>query len=103
MAEYIDREALYQFLTDQKRKETGAYSKGINTGLNVARSALHNKEITPSADVAPVKHGKWKKSDTHKGYCLCSNCEGCYIDGEWADEQKWGYCPNCGAKMDLED
>jgi|GEM_PF-7106296 len=33
MAECIDRDALYQFLTDQKGKETGAYSKGRNAAV----------------------------------------------------------------------
>ena len=66
MKEYIEREALYKFLTDQKDKETGAYSKGRNAGLDVARSALHNREITPAADVAPV--------------VLCKNCRNCAHD-----------------------
>lgn len=46
----------------------------------------------PSADVAPVRHGRWEKK---YGYykCLLCNC----LD-DFADN----YCPNCGAKMDEE-
>lgn len=44
----IDADALYSFLTEQIDKETGAYSKGRNAGLNIARSALHDKTITPT-------------------------------------------------------
>ena len=51
MAEYIEREKLYDFLTEQLDKETGMYSKGRNNGINIARSALHNREQTPAADV----------------------------------------------------
>lgn len=47
----IDADALYAFLSDQCEKETGMYSKGRNVGLNIARSALHDKTITPT--IAP--------------------------------------------------
>ena len=47
----IDADALFDFLTEQIDKETGAYSKGRNAGLNIARSALHDKTITPT--IAP--------------------------------------------------
>lgn len=47
----IDADTLYEFLTEQREKETGAYSKGRNVGLNIARSALHDKTITPT--IAP--------------------------------------------------
>ena len=44
----IDSENLYKFLTDQRVKERGAYSKGLNTGLDIARSALRNEQIAPT-------------------------------------------------------
>ena len=44
----------------------------------------------PSADVAPVRHGRWKE---HQGYCECDQCE-CLVTSCFK------YCPNCGAKMD---
>lgn len=47
----IDADALFDFLTEQLDKETGAYSKGRNAGINIARSALHDKAITPT--IAP--------------------------------------------------
>ena len=50
----IDADVLYDFLAEQKGKETGAYSKGRNHGFDVARSALHNEEITPTIDAVPV-------------------------------------------------
>ena len=53
-----------------------------------------------AADVAPVRHGRWLGSK-HKIFSttydyVCSKC-GC--DYALA---KYNYCPNCGAKMDLE-
>ena len=48
MARAIDSEAAYQFLTDQLVKETGAFSKGVNKGLNIARSAMSNPDAIPT-------------------------------------------------------
>lgn len=48
MSRAIDSENLYKFLTDQRVKESGAYSKGLNNGLDIARSALRNKQIAPT-------------------------------------------------------
>lgn len=49
--DYISREEAYAFFKDQLEKETGAYSKGRNSGLRVAMSAIMNKEAIPAADV----------------------------------------------------
>ena len=47
-----------------------------------------------TADVAPVRHGKWLHRKN--GVAYCSECE---VD---TVEDETNYCPNCGAKMDLE-
>ena len=44
-------------------------------------------------DVAPVRHGRWKRYGKNLGEC--SEC------GEIVSVRN-NYCPNCGAKMDLE-
>ena len=46
MARAIDNEAAYRFLSEQLVKETGAFSKGVNKGLNIARSAMRNEPLT---------------------------------------------------------
>ena len=51
----------------------------------------------PTADVAPVVHGRWNADET------CSLCGEKSTEG--LDATKWdywlpNYCPNCGAKMD---
>lgn len=56
----------------------------------------------PAADVQEVKHGKWKYTGTVRDgideydYYRCSVC----IIPEY---EKHRFCPNCGAKMDLEE
>ena len=100
MTEYIEREAFFRFLTEQKEKETGAYSKGRNVGLDVARSALHNREIAPAADVAPVVHGRWVakpqmyRHPNARNY-YCSECR-------YEPTETKKFCPLCGARMDGE-
>ncbi len=47
MARTIDSEAAYRFLSEQLVKETGAFSKGVNKGLNIARSAMRNPDAIP--------------------------------------------------------
>ena len=64
------------------------------------------KEISnlPTADVAPVVHGEWIWADD--GYLRCSNChQKAPVMTQYQDEPMTtatAYCPNCGAKMDLE-
>lgn len=48
---------------------------------------------TPTIDAEPVRHGRWSLVD-FAGTVRCSVCG--QLSGEYA------YCPNCGAKMDLE-
>lgn len=48
MARAIDSETAYQFLTEQLVKETGAFSKGVNKGLNIARSAMRSPDAIPT-------------------------------------------------------
>lgn len=51
----------------------------------------------PVADVAPVVHGRWIVDERHNREPYCSEC-----DYEPLCADTGNYCPNCGAKMDLE-
>lgn len=51
----------------------------------------------PSADVAPVVHGRWKLARyTEAPLYLCSECNK-------PEYKQHKFCPHCGAKMDLEE
>ena len=71
---------------------------------------------TPAVPAVPVKHGKWvMDEDPHDGDVRCSVCLiaidqmhernhgllNALTGGKWY--KFYRYCPNCGAKMDLED
>lgn len=63
-------------------------------------------ETQPTADVQEVQHGRWIRATTHGSY-TCSICGAMDTDCDdyygvhcVLDQQ---YCPDCGAKMGLED
>ena len=63
------------------------------------------KEI-PAADVAPIKRGRWLKRDDMPWIveCKCSVCG--YADYPTKSDRYWferNYCPNCGAKMEVNN
>ena len=90
MTEYIERKAAIN-----------ALKKDVMGGLNY-ESILKS---LPTADVQPVKHGRWSR------YC-CSNCgisKYNFISFNIVGEKEyarpfgtWNYCPRCGARMDGE-
>lgn len=41
----IDADRLIKLLKEQKVKETGAYTKGINSGLNVAKCIINDNTV----------------------------------------------------------
>ena len=51
-------------------------------------------------DTAKVKHARWDLADDGDGV-VCSNCreDFCNI---YLEVDRFKYCPNCGAKMNLE-
>lgn len=55
----------------------------------------------PAADVAPVVHGKWELR--HEGYGHYWECSVCHTNPCIYVTRNTKFCPNCGAKMDLEE
>lgn len=136
--EYIDKSALYEKIAQLEELARNRYLETPSSSLCFSRYMTQLNERTalkhivadfPSADVAPVRHGRWilEAHDERVNYrwnvtAECSEC---------CDEQKeiWAgffrdvpspiardlalisaesvklsnYCPNCGAKMDEED
>lgn len=71
MARAIDSETAYQFLTDQLVTETGAFSRGVNKGLNIARSAMRNTDAIPT--LSPWVSVEERLPDKPGHYLICTN------------------------------
>ena len=63
---------------------------------------------TPAADVEPVRHGRWISWEDADNCIPSPNRHECSVCHDAAQvlvnkiELLSNYCPNCGAKMDLE-
>ena len=94
MAEYINREALYEkaYWHGEHPDVGNPFPEGVD--------AIDIKDVDaiPASDVAPVVHGQWEP-----GNPICPVCGGNKfkdLDADiWCDWQP-DFCPNCGAKMD---
>lgn len=114
MTEYIEREALKERFRKRikwlKKDVHDQYSLGLFHGCEYDADLINEP---PAADVAPVKHGRWESvknpqlpAYSHDKCSLCGwwNTKNalCY-DGRKKPGHSLNYCPNCGAKMDLEN
>ena len=92
MAEYIDRAKIglndFEIIMCD-----GDYKEAL-------KMLLQKIEDIPSADVQPVKHGKWvfnkPPDDWIMSLYTCDQCG-------HLEEGKPNYCSHCGAKMDGEE
>lgn len=57
--------------------------------------------VNPEAEFAPVVHGRWVDNVDKDGF-LCNAWRKCSVCGGLNFSKKPPYCPNCGAKMDLQ-
>lgn len=92
MSRYIDADALKMDLSSIAPADFGYLADAL-IGLIIAKNVIDN---APTADVAPVRHGRWIAS--HDEFCVCSICKYPVYVG-W---NQTNYCPNCGAKMGEE-
>ena len=96
----IDRKALRSTTVDLDINPEQVSEAGV---VNMARALIKLVREAPSIDAVKLAHGRWIWKG---GKCFCSVCSRqgeaarVYQDGT-VDE--YPYCPNCGAKMDLEE
>ena len=91
MAEYIEREYAVDAVLD-------VYYDTPDIDLSGEKFEAAIRKIQ-AADVAPVRHGRWfptaKWWQGGSAWKQCSECGILHLG-------KSNFCPNCGAKMDLE-
>ena len=94
MAEYIEREASVKAFNNF---DAGRADSPPFTLLTPEEFAEYLYEL-PTADVAPVRHGRWVDNGIPD-----SMLSGCSVCGFTCGSSSFFYCPNCGAKMDGGD
>lgn len=102
MTDYIKREDAVRRIAVLMAAEAESDGCEDQPMDNYIEYAVEDLADIPSADVAPVRHGRWIESTTD---LICSACETVFND-----EIAWmcrgytygypRYCPYCGAKMD---
>lgn len=85
MAEYIDREAVINLITMRYENP------------EICTAEINN---IPVADVAPVVHGKWEKSQDFIVAIKCGACGEDILLDYSEQYEEWSFCPYCGARMD---
>ena len=126
MSDYIKREDALELFEMVLESYKDAGIQNIKTMVAIAPQEFHlseDNEIADfnfeldgwrnnlmeieSADVAPVRHGRWieygeNKDGTHN--ICCSVCDGFFKSKGHANScntrNKYRYCHNCGARMD---
>lgn len=94
MAEYIEREKLLRAMVCDDSEGANLFQVGIAAAKAIVSSA-------PTADVAPVVHGRWVKEVYRDPYGADWTKYHCSLCGR-VEIKKEPYC-NCGAKMDLKE
>lgn len=98
MSNYISREALKEAFDNADADVCESYPDGY-CDWGFGRKNINDViDGVPAADVEPVRHGRWIDNGIPE-----SVLSGCSICGYSCGAYTFNYCPNCGAKMDLED
>lgn len=108
MSDLISREAASQMYLDKIERFQTFYAEQfepdyLQIAITTIKECAHNLRDLPAVDAELVRHSHWEDAPEAKGYKRCAGCKDVYIYGEWLEQGKWGYCPNCGATMDAEE
>lgn len=101
MSDYIKREDAIGIVKNLKRFSCF----GDDGFVQIPMVYCELMKVT-SADVAPVRHGRWIgcTSSPHWKCSMCGTKASIWFD-EFDEICEWlsDYCPNCGARMDGEE
>ena len=96
MDEYIKKEAAIRALLNDSLGQV-SYSR---------EDAADCIRYMDAADATPVRHGRWIEPSRLYYGAKQYECSICYKDTFWKKHsitEKYPFCPNCGAKLDMED
>ena len=102
MAEYMKKSDVIAYIRNEAKEAQSAFEElGGESGIiaEAFEDLANELEDFPTADVAPVQHGRWTMSSDRPDTIICTCCDSAF-DVWKADIKRHHYCPNCGAKMD---
>ena len=105
MSDYISREAAVK-IAQEYGFVRGNFEFGHTLHSAAADWIAIKIEGLPAADVEPVRQGRWIQPSWIYYGAKQYVCDQCKNDVYWRKRilnYKEKYCPNCGAKMDLEN
>lgn len=103
MARYIDADVLSKAVIQSKNDNRHSDWILRQSHANEHRHFFSMIEAAPTADVAPIRRGRWKyvgpRHTELPADCIveCTSC------GSWLSRyrgMRYNYCPFCGAKME---
>ena len=99
MDEYIKRDAVHDLVRSLTKYAWASPVRNERRVTVDADDVQFGVDKIPSADVAPVRHGRWCVDGV---YVVCSVCNRFTLSPIVKQLPTFKYCPNCGAKMDEE-
>lgn len=109
MPKYINADEVLLEESEAYTKLKQSVSNDINNDISaqiiiryVRKQLQQLLDDVPAADVAPVVHGEWISNDLG-GYKWAFHCSLCgFVDG-YPFNDRFNFCPQCGAKMEVAD
>ena len=74
--------------------------ESFNIDVEFLRKVVLSKIENTIIDAEPVRHGRWINPHLNKYGHPCHQCNQCLFVASQKDRN---FCPDCGAKMDLEE
>ena len=98
MAEYIKKADVLEYLSARRNQVLKSPLSTLDAKFEVMEIFDFVDHRVESADVAPVRHGRWEV-EVGMNFFKERNCPVCK---KRIESNFWNYCPNCGCMMDLE-
>ena len=97
-----------EFINNYKTKQEERANKGWGLEYFGPKEMQMLLDKIPIIEVEPVRHGRWVKANgmmppEYHGRKCCSVCDAFALSDFYGRERLSDFCPNCGAKMDLEE
>lgn len=102
MDKYMKKSDVIAYIRKEAKEAQSAFEElGGESGIiaEAFEDLANELEDFPTADVAPVRHGRWALNKKYGDY-ECSECGQGDVKAMDFTNLKMRYCPSCGARMD---